>query len=143
VANDGQAQAETAVLPFAGTVGLPKTVENVRQKFRRDAFAVVGDDDFDVRIDLFEPHLHFPVALGKLYRVREQIPDDLLQAVGVAGNRSGVRIENFCRRMQRASAAGRTASSAASIIAARLTGCTSSRTLPLMMRETSRRSSIN
>ena len=84
-------------------------------------------------------------ALGReLDRVRQQIPDDLLQARGVAGDRRHVGIGR--RRRARSPwprAAGRIASSAAATIAARSTGAMSRRILPEMMRDTSRRSSIS
>ena len=81
----------------------------------------------------------------ELDRVREQVPDDLLQAV--AGRRRSApsaRVDvRTSRRMLFASAAGRTASSAASTTARRSTGSTSRRSLPVMMRDTSSRSSMS
>ena len=76
--------------------------------------------------------------------VREQVPDHLLQAVGVAerpGSPAG-RVETSSA-IPLASAAGRTVSRAASMMRRRSTGLKSSRSLPVMMRETSSRSSMS
>ena len=72
---------------------LPETIENLRQKFGLDALSGIADGDFDVRIDAFETNLHAPAFRREFDGVREEIPDDLLQTVGIAGNRSGLRVE--------------------------------------------------
>ena len=65
--------------------------------------------DLDVGVHALQPDLHAPAPRRELHRVGQQVPDDLLQAVGVAGHGAGARIEH---RLQRgsplASAAGRT-----------------------------------
>ena len=79
---------------------------------------------------------------GELDGVGEQVPDHLLQAVGSPETGAGRRSRTMSRRISLASAAGRTVSSAASMMRRRSTGLTSRRSLPVMMRETSRRSAM-
>src|SRR5580765_5541346 len=86
VLDDGETEAEAAESPLATGVFLTKPVEHVRQEFRRDARARVADDDRGVAVGLLEPHFHTPVVRRELDRVRQQVPDDLLQAAGVAGD---------------------------------------------------------
>ena len=48
-------------------VRLAEPLEDVRQELRRDADAGVADDDFDVRVDALEPHLHLAAAVRELH----------------------------------------------------------------------------
>lgn len=45
MADDGQPEAEAAVAPRRGGVGLPEALEDVRQPLRVDADALVADLD--------------------------------------------------------------------------------------------------
>jgi hypothetical protein len=81
--DDGQAQAQAVVPPRRAGVGLAEAVEDVGEEFGLDADAGVGDADLDVRVDPLEEHLH-PAALGREFDgVGEEVPDDLLQAIGI------------------------------------------------------------
>ena len=107
VADDGEAQPETAGLSRRASVGLAKALEHMRQEIRPDADARVADDDLDVRVHAFEAHLHAAVLRRELHRVRHEIPDDLLQTTWIAGHgsrRAGSMI--VCSRTPLASAAG-------------------------------------
>src|ERR1051325_3985759 len=92
--HDRQAQPEPAVLARARAVGLAKALEDEGQKLRLDSRAGIADGDLDVRANAFESHLHAPVSGSKLDGVREQVPDDLLQAIRVAGDGPSHRIEH-------------------------------------------------
>ena len=83
-----------------------------------------------------------PPLRRELDGVRQQVPDDLLQAIGIARDRADARIErSSAARTPLASAAGCTVATALSTISGSSTGCTSSRILPETMRDTSSTSS--
>ena len=65
-------------------VRLAESLEHVRQELGRDADAGVADGDFQVRVDALEPDLHLAAAVGELHRIRQQIPQHLLQAFRIA-----------------------------------------------------------
>jgi len=89
-ADDGEADAEPAVLARAGAVGLTEVLEDVRQKVGTDPRAVIGDDDLGLLARALERDFD-PTAFGReLDGVRQQVPDHLLQAVWVAGDRADV-----------------------------------------------------
>ena len=105
--------------------------------------AGIADDHLDVRVDALEPHLH-PAALGReLHGVRHQVPQDLLQAIGIARHWPDARIERrSAARTPFASAAGCTVvDRVVDTTAGRSTACTFRRILPETMRETSSTSS--
>jgi len=85
VSDDGQADAQAAVGPPAAAVELAKTIEHERLERGGDAAAGVLhlDDDFLV----VGCHVQLDAATRgrELDRVRQQVPDRLLQARGVAG----------------------------------------------------------
>src|ERR1700678_2726557 len=72
---------------------LPEAIENVLESALVDSLPVVGDDNFDVRIDSLEPHLHLAVLGRVLDRVGQEIPHRLLQPLRIAHNKVGARIE--------------------------------------------------
>ena len=80
VVHDRQPEAETAMRARRGAVALAEAFEDVRQKFRIDAAARVGDDDLD------EPGIagscrdvHATARRREPHGIREKVPDDLLQ----------------------------------------------------------------
>src|SRR5438874_1250928 len=77
--------AVATVIARARAVGLAEAIEHVRQEFRRYPLARVGHADLDVRFDLRRRDLHVPPLRRELDGVREQVPHDLLEPVGVAG----------------------------------------------------------
>src|SRR5262245_58021057 len=88
-----QTKAQSADAPRARHVALSESLEDVRQEIRLDAFAVVAHDDGDVPVHAFERDFDAPAFLCELDRIREQIPDDLLQTVVVARDLAGERIQ--------------------------------------------------
>ena len=115
IVHDRQAEPEAAVATRRRAVGLPEAVEHVRQKGGIDADAGIRDLDPDAPVDLRRADRDAAAVRRELDRVRQQIPQHLLQARGVGQH---VGVAHVPRRsesaMSLASAAGRTLSSAAS-----------------------------
>src|SRR5262245_45219157 len=65
----------------------------MRKELRLDAFPVIAHDDGDVRVRAFEREFDTPAFGCELDRIREQVPDDLLQAVGVACDLARERVQ--------------------------------------------------
>src|SRR5262249_61420544 len=93
VAHNRQSQSQTALLSRGRALGLTETVKDVREKIRTDALTGVAHGDFDLRLALSQLHLHAPASRCELDRVREQVPDDLLQALRVGEDLYNLRIE--------------------------------------------------
>ena len=94
VADDRQAQPEAAGLPRRAGVGLPEALEHVGQEVGRDADAGVADRHLDVRVDALQPDLDTAAAAGELDGVGQQVPQHLLQPIGVARDRPDAGIED-------------------------------------------------
>ena len=89
--DDGQAEAEAAVRTTRGAVGLPEALEHVRQNVGRDADAVVAhadDDPVGVALDIDDDA---PVGETELHGIGDEVPDDLLQAVGIGADDDRLR----------------------------------------------------
>ena len=86
VADDGQADAQAAVMSGAGGVSLAETIEDIGEELRIDADAVVGDFDLDIAALAGEADLDLAAAVGEFDGVGEEVPHHLLHAVGVAGH---------------------------------------------------------
>jgi hypothetical protein len=81
-------QAEPAMAPRDGPIGLAETVEYERQELRRDALAGVVHRDLDLVPVACHGDAH-AAALGReLHCIGQQVPDDLLQA-GEVGSDDG------------------------------------------------------
>ncbi len=80
VLDDRETQAHPA-LCTVGAAGLPEAIENIFKCALVDPLAVVGDDNFQMRIDSLEAHLHLAALGRELDRVGQEIPHRLLQAV--------------------------------------------------------------
>src|SRR5262245_14284238 len=65
----------------------------MRKELRLDAFTVVAHDDGDVPVRAFECEFDTPAFGCELDRIREQVPDDLLQPVGVACDLARERVQ--------------------------------------------------
>jgi len=85
--DDCQTQAETFVFRLVGFVRLAKRIENERQKIGANARAVVVYFQPRVRSGAFEADFDSSFFAGEFDGVREQIPDDLLQALRVAADK--------------------------------------------------------
>src|SRR5262245_14741350 len=88
-----QTKTQSAYAPRACHIALSEPLEDVRQEFRLDAFAVIAHDDGDVRVRAFERDFDAPAFGRELDRIREQVPDDLLQTVDVARDLAGERVQ--------------------------------------------------
>ncbi len=88
-------EPQPAVPPGRRSVGLAEAVEDVRQEFGPDADAGVDDADLDVRVDPLQEHLDAAPLGRELDGVREEVPDDLLEPCGIAGDRTCERIEHL------------------------------------------------
>ena len=78
VLDDRQTQAHPA-LCTVGAAGLPEAIENIFECALVDPLAVIGDDNFEVRIDSLEAHLHLAALGRELDRVGQEIPHRLLK----------------------------------------------------------------
>ena len=85
VPHNRQSESETTEFSDARRIGLTKAVENVRQKFFLDADARIFNPDFNKIFVALDFKSDCAVVRRKFYRVRKQIPDDLLQTIRVAG----------------------------------------------------------
>src|SRR5262249_27450842 len=65
----------------------------MRQVFGFDPFAGVAHCDLDVGRFARDPHWALPGSGSEFDRVREQVPDRLLQSIGVSGDDAYGRIE--------------------------------------------------
>ena len=90
VAGDREPDPEPALRARRRAVGLAEAVEDVGEELGRHARARVADLDRELALAAGEGDRHAPVRRRELDRVRDEVPDDLLQAVGVA-RRSGRR----------------------------------------------------
>ncbi len=97
VAHDREPDAEPAVRARGRRVVLAEALEDVRQKVRVDTGAGVVHDQLQVRVDSSENDVHASAFGRELDGVREQVPHHLLQALVVAGDDAGARVE---RRVQ-------------------------------------------
>src|SRR5688572_27715239 len=82
--HDRKSKAETAIRPGGGGIGLPEPFENMRKKLRLDTDTRIGHNDFNERVHSLQQHLDISTLGRELDRIGKQIPDDLLQTVGVA-----------------------------------------------------------
>jgi len=93
MADDGEAEAETAVRSRARAVGLAEAVEHEGKELGGDALARVAHLEREVGVLLHQPHPDRPALGGELHRVADQVPHHLLQAVGIDRDRIAGRIE--------------------------------------------------
>lgn len=75
-------------------VALAETIEDKGQEFRIDSSTGVGDNKFGVRIVSLQADLNAPAVGSEFDRVREQVPEHLLQAVRITGNRTYPGVEH-------------------------------------------------
>src|SRR5262249_50889822 len=93
--HDGQPEPQPAVAARDRRITLTKTVEHVRQEIRGNTYTAVLDNDLDVGVDSLQHDLD-PAARGReLHRVREEVPQHLLQPVGIAAPPADAGIEQL------------------------------------------------
>ena len=82
--NDGQPETESGMAPGHRAVSLAETIEHVRQEHRIDALAGIDNLDLQIVFRGYDEEID-ATALGReLDRVREQIPDHLLEPANVS-----------------------------------------------------------
>src|SRR6185369_13525182 len=86
--HDREAKSETAKTARRRTISLQEAIEDARQKFLLDALARVLHRHARVRAVLLNSHTDLAGVRSELHGVGQQVPDDLLQARGVGGNRT-------------------------------------------------------
>src|SRR5215471_659072 len=102
VMHDGKSQSKSTISARGGTVGLAESFEDVRQKVRVDASAVIGDGNLCLTRREIQLRLNVSALTGELHGVREQIPDRLLQAARIAPDLAGpserpdFELDSFC-----------------------------------------------
>src|SRR5688572_24783898 len=84
--DDGESESEAAVPADGGGVGLSEAFEEVGEEFGGDAGAGVADEHFGVLVGAAEGDADGAGGGGELDAVGEQVPDDLLEAGGIAGD---------------------------------------------------------
>src|SRR6185295_12742316 len=77
VADDREAEAQSAILPAGSDVGLAEPLEHVRDELRMNADAGIADHDLDIASVAAHREIDHAVSRRELDRVREQVPDDL------------------------------------------------------------------
>ena len=82
--DDRQSQSQAAVTPRRRRVRLLKAIEDKGKEFRRNALSRIADPDFDVGDAAFEEHGNSSIFWSEFDRVVQEIPKDLLEALGVA-----------------------------------------------------------
>lgn len=82
--DQGQPEPEAAGAPRVRAVGLPERIEQVRHERRRDAASVVPHDDARHFARHVRGQPDVAAFLRELDSVGQQVPHDLLDAVGVA-----------------------------------------------------------
>src|SRR5262249_29380705 len=86
VFDESQAEAEAAVPSGARRVGLVEAFKDIGHEITADAFARVAHADANVWVHALQPHFDATSLRRELDRVGEEVPDDLLQPDGVAGD---------------------------------------------------------
>src|SRR5262245_39775763 len=98
--HDGQSETKSAVTPAA--FRLPEGFEQMRQVLCGDAFARIGDREAKKGVTVFQSGCYGSAARCELHRIRYEIPDDLLEAIGIqnhemrTGGHNGNNFDSFC-----------------------------------------------
>src|SRR5690348_12227743 len=94
VANDRQPKSKPAMPAGAAGILLAKPIEYVWQKLGFDSLSRIADDNLSLISGGLQKQLHLAAFRRELDRVRKQIPDYLLQPIGIAQHRRRMRIED-------------------------------------------------
>lgn len=86
LARDRLAEAKPAVLARRRPVRLPERIENMREEASVDSLTGVDDLDAEAGVPC-EANGGRALSSGELDRIRNQVPHDLLQPVGIARRR--------------------------------------------------------
>src|SRR6266436_2255333 len=81
MAHEREPEPQPAVGPRTAAIALAETVEDEREKLRRDPLSRIADEQLDMRADLLQLDLDPPALRRELHRVAQEVPCDLLQPV--------------------------------------------------------------
>lgn len=84
MANDRQAETEPPEAARRRAVTLAEAIKHVRKKVLVDALAGVGNDQLGLPFGAPDDDVHLAAQGRELDRVRQQVPEDLLQAIRIA-----------------------------------------------------------
>src|SRR5262249_47259737 len=76
IADHGQTQPQSSMLPRGTSVCLPETFEHMRQELGKDTIAGVLDDDFSIAAGGFQEQLDAAIQGSELDCIGKQVPDD-------------------------------------------------------------------
>src|SRR5581483_5276022 len=91
--HDRQSQSQSSVRAGHRCVRLTESFKNVRQKLLPYPHTTIADRDFDIRIDVLQANIDTSPFRRKFDCVREQVPNDLLEAIRVAKYYLPLRLE--------------------------------------------------
>src|SRR5437899_355230 len=94
-ANDGHADAKPEPGPATGTLGSVKGIEDPREGFRTDAYAVILDGNLELVSTAAGQNLESPRVpnfADGLFSIGDQVQKNLNQLVGVANNAGKIRL---------------------------------------------------
>src|SRR6188474_1190622 len=83
LSHEREAESQSAVAAARRGVRLAEAVEQVWKEFATDPLASVPHNQLDRRTHLRKLHVDPAARLGEFDRVRHEIPNGLLQAVGI------------------------------------------------------------
>src|SRR2546428_915646 len=95
VPHDCETESESPVQPRAGSVRLPESVKDVGKKVGFDSNSRIRHSDLRVTWRLHKLHENAAAWRRKFYRVRNQVPDDLLKTVRVSRQRALHRTQPY------------------------------------------------
>src|SRR5262249_33770923 len=91
--DDGEAEPEAPVPSRGRSVGLPKGLEYALQELAGDPLSRIAYDNVDLGPIAARLELDLAPLWGEFHGVREEIPDDLLNAIGIGGNDSQIVVD--------------------------------------------------
>ena len=93
VPRDRQAEPESASRSADHRFRLAETIEDIGQEVRADSLAGIPHRQFDVRIRTFESNTDQTTGWRELDRIRQQVPDNLLQPVRISRNNACIAVD--------------------------------------------------
>src|SRR5437773_5021467 len=76
-------------------MSLPEAVKDIRKELRANTLARIIYLDLGIGASPCEPDSNSPILGSESDRIGKQVPYDLLQAIGVTGDRAGRRVEFY------------------------------------------------
>src|SRR5689334_24008842 len=79
VPRDREPESQPAMLSSRRAIGLSKSLKDVRQELPTDAAACIGHTHLNCGTSPSDLHTNTPTPVSKLHRIRQQIPNHLLE----------------------------------------------------------------